>query len=251
MDLSLRSLRSLRLIIGLPLLILALAACSALPPQISNLLASPTPLASHTPTLTPTPTPTDTPTPTPTPQPIVRVQEADHELFNGNWDGAITLYTTALDQQPDPAVAAAARFGLGTAHLRAGDLSGAAGDFTVYLQAYPTDPRLPEAHFHLGSIAQAGGTWGVAIQNYQQYLALRPGVIDAYVWERIGRCYLEWGDYPNAAQAYEQAILGSRAGGLTPLIEQKADVLQLQGDYAGAFALYDLVATSTDSRLAL
>lgn len=225
------------------------SACDSV--EIQSLLASATPSLTHTSTPTLTPTPTQTPTPTPTPQPIVRVQEADHELFNGDWNQAIALYGAALDQQPDAAVAAAARFGLGVARLRAGDLNGAAGEFTVYLQAYPVDPRIPEAYFHLGSIAQAQGTWGVAIQNYQQYLSLRTGAIDSYVWERIGRCYLEWGDYPSAAAAYEQAILADRAGGLTPLVEKKADILRAQQDYEGAFALYDLVAASTDSRLTL
>lgn len=230
---------------------LGLAACTALPTQIVGLFNTATPSA--TPTLPPTltPTPTNTPTPTPTPQPSVRVQEADHELFNGNWDKAISLYNAALDQQPDPQVAAAARFGLGTARLRASDPETAAGDFTLYLQAYPTGSRIPEAYFQLGAIAQAQGAWGLAIQNYQQYLALRPGVIDSYVWERIGRCYLEAGDTANALRAYDQAILSDRAGGLSPLIEQKADLLSQQGEYADAFALYELIATSTDSPLTL
>ncbi len=239
-----------RLITGL-LTLFSLAACTALPAPVANLFASPIPQSTATPTVTVTPTPTLTPTPTPTPPPVVRVQEADHELFNGDWNQAIALYNTALNQQPDPAVAAAARFGLGAARLRAGDLANAAGDFTLYLQAYPTDPRLPEAYFQLGSIAQAQGTWGVAIQNYQQYLTLRPGVIDSYVWERIGRCYLEWGDTANALEAYSQAILADRAGGLLPLIEKKAEILQQQGSFAEALALYDLIATSTDSRLTL
>ncbi|MBM4421866.1 MAG: tetratricopeptide repeat protein [Chloroflexi bacterium] len=240
---------SLRLITASVLLaaVALLSACDSV--EIQTLLATSTPTLTHTPTQTQTPT--QTPTPSPTPQPIARVQEADHQLFNGDWEKAAILYSAALDQQPDPAIAAAARFGLGLARLRAGDLDGAAGGFTLYLQAYPTDPRIPEAYFHLGGIAQAQGTWGVAIQNYQQYLALRPGVIDSYVWERIARCYLEWGDYPNAIAAYEQAILGNRAGGLTPLVEKKAEALRVVGDYDGAVALYDLVAVSTDSHLTL
>ena len=224
-------------------------------PPLAGLIASATPTATATLTETATPTATatstPTPTPSPTPQPIVRVQEGDHQLFNGNWDSAITLYQAALDQQPGTDIAAAARFGIATAHLQAGNLAAAAGDFTLFLQAYPTDPRLPEAYFQLGAIAQAQGTWGVAIQNYGQYLALRPGAIDSYVWERIGRCYLESGDYGLAANAYEQAILAERSGGLNDLVEKKAEALQAQGDLTGALALYDLVANSTDSRLVL
>ncbi|MBI3241546.1 MAG: transglycosylase SLT domain-containing protein [Chloroflexi bacterium] len=229
----------------------ALLACSL--PPLTGLIESATATATFTETATPTATATDTPTPTPTPQPIVRVQEGDHQLFNGDWDSAIALYQTALDQQPGTDIAAVARFGIATAHLQAGDLDAANGDFTLFLQAYPTDPRIPEAYFQLGAIAQAQGTWNVAIQNYGQYLALRPGVIDSYVWERIGRCYLESGDYVPAANAYEQAILAERAGGLNDLVERKAEALQAQGDLVGALALYDLVANSVsaDSTLTL
>jgi len=228
---------------------LILAACSMLPPQITNLVTSPT--FTPTDTATPTATPTNTPTPTPTPEPVVRVQEGDHELFNGNWDKAISLYSTALDQQPNPEVAAAARFGLGMARLRGGDPTSAAGDFTQYLQAYPTDSRQPEAYFQLGVIAQNQQAWDTAIQNYQQFLTLRSGVIDSYVWERIGQCYLAAGNMTDGLKAYDQAILSDRAGGLNPLLEKKADLLQQEGDYAGAFALYDLIAKSSDSHLTL
>ncbi|MBI4770959.1 MAG: transglycosylase SLT domain-containing protein, partial [Chloroflexi bacterium] len=217
--------------------------------------ALPSPTASPTATLTPSPTATvsPTPTPSPTPLPVVRVQEADHALFNGDWNQAIALYQTALDQQAGFAndIAAAARFGLATAHLRAGNLDASAEQFKLFVQAYPTDPRMPEAYFQLGAIAQAQGTWGVAIENYHQYLTLKPGVIDSYVWERIARSYRQWGDLGGAVDAYTNAILADRSGGLTDLVEQKADALSAQGDLAGALALYDLVARSTDSTLTL
>src|SRR3989304_1041787 len=73
---------------------LSLSACS--PSQLASLFATSTPF--HTPTLpyTHTPSPTLTPTPSPTPHPIVRVQEGDHALFNGDWNQAMALYQTAL-----------------------------------------------------------------------------------------------------------------------------------------------------------
>jgi soluble lytic murein transglycosylase len=231
----------------------ALAACSGAP--ISRLLATATPTPTATFTATATPTPTNTPpptsTPTPTPPPVVRVQEGDHQLFNGDWDAAIALYQTALDQQPGTDIAASARFGIATTELRAGNLDRAAAEFTTFLQAFPTDPRVPEAYFQLGAISQAQGTWGLAIQNYEQYLTLRPGAIDSYVWERIGRCYLEWGNYEEASKAYEQAILADRAGGLTGLVEARASVLKTMGNLNGALQLYNLVANSSDSPLTL
>lgn len=228
---------------------IALAACSGLP--ISGLFATatPTPTATFTPTATPRPT--TTPAPSPTPQPVARVQEGDHQLFNGDWEAAIRLYQTALDQQPGTDIAAAARFGIATAQLRSGNLDAAADEFTTFLQAFPTDPRGPEAYFQLAAIAQARGAWGLAIQNYEQYLTLRPGAIDSYVWERIGRCDLEWGRYKEASDAYEQAILADRAGGLTDLVEGRAAVLKTLGDLKGALSLYDLVANSSDSPLTL
>ena len=248
-----RTRRATLLLVGL--LGLVVAACS--PRALTSLFATapPSPTASPTATLTPSPTATasPSPTPSPTPLPAVRVQEADHALFNGDWNQAIALYQTALDQQAGFAndIAAAARYGLATTHLRAGNLDASAAQFKLFAQAYPTDPRMPEAYFQLGTIAQAQGTWGVAIENYHQYLTLKPGVIDSYVWERIARSYRQWGDLGGAVDAYTNAILADRSGGLTDLVEQKAAALSAQGDLAGALALYDLVARSTDSTLTL
>lgn len=231
------------------ILLTLISACS--PNQIAQLLASPTPPKTATPTLAPTRTPTATPTITPTPQPAARVQEADHELFNGNWDRAITLYQSALNANGGNGISAAARFGIAFTRLQANQLDASLSEFIQFIQAYPTNARIAEAHFHVGSIYQVKGDWANAIKNYERYLTLKPGVIDSYIWERIGRSYIEWGKYDQAAEAYSQAILVERSTSLLPLVEKKAEALRAKKDYAGAIALYDLTANSSTSRLTL
>ena len=65
-----RRLKPLRLF-AIPVIILALLSCNAVPAAVRGLFASPTPTATHTPTATSTPT--NTPTPTSTPLPAVNL----------------------------------------------------------------------------------------------------------------------------------------------------------------------------------
>ena len=99
----------LRVFVAATLVAAILTACS--PNQIAQLLASPTPPKTATPTLTPTRTPTATPTITPTPQPAARVQEADHELFNGNWRSGDHTLSIRSQRQRRQRHQRAARFG--------------------------------------------------------------------------------------------------------------------------------------------
>ena len=105
--------------------------------------------------------------------------------------------------------------------MQANQLDAALGEFIQFIQVYPTNARIAEAHFHIGSIYQVKGDWGNAIKNYERYLTLKPNVIDSYIWERIGRCYIEWGKYDQAAEAYSQAIAVERSASLLPLVEKK------------------------------
>lgn len=234
------------LLLGVLTTMATTAACSADGQSPIGLFSpSATPTATFTPAPTATPTPTQTPSPTPTPPPEVRIASADRALFNDDWDRAEIEYTRALRDAPEPNIAAAAQYGLAFTRLRRGATEQAVGDFNLYLQAYPGDARVPEAYFLLGEAHLALQDFGAAVQNYENYLELRPGVIDSYVQERIGDAYRESEDYADAARAYELAIIAERSGNLNFLLLDKADALLKAGDPVGALALYDLVDNST------
>src|SRR5512139_1522970 len=87
-----------RLLLGL-VLASVLGACTNLPE-----LPSIPPGWTRTPTIAPTETPSPIPTATPTPLPIVRVENGDHALFNGEYDLAFAHYQAAYQDSSDPAV---------------------------------------------------------------------------------------------------------------------------------------------------
>ncbi len=226
--------------------IVFISACTR--PNNGNLTlfqASATPTATQTATQTSTPTPIPTQIPTATPHPEVRIESADQALFNGDWARAEVEYAQALAEAEIPEQAAAAQLGLGTTKLRSGDIEGSIGDFNLFLQAYPSDVNIPDAHFLLADAYLVQGIWGLAIENYQRYLALQPGLIDSYVYERMGIAHRENQAPADAARAFELAIVAERAGNLNFLLLDKAAALLQAGDPLGALALYDLVDINT------
>ncbi len=225
----------------------ALAACTATPPP---------------PTVPPTYTtvPTLTPAPTATPTPVSLTAQADAALYAGDAAGAVTLYRSALAQDPGDA---GAQLGLGRALLAAGQtveagqvfsstaaalgassigLEGAAGTAPT---ATPQDPATAAAAvFWLGELARADGDWAGAVARYRQYLSLQPGLIDSYVQERIATSAAALGDDEAAATAWTAAIEAPRADSGADRREALAALRIRAGDLEGALAQFDAILAS-------
>jgi len=234
--------RALPLIFCLLLAGLSLACTQSV--TLPQLFASATPSVTLTPTATATPTLTPTPTQTPTPVPAARIAAADQALFDGDWDQARADYQTVLANSPDPALLAAAQLGSGKARLNAGDLQRAIGDFNTFLQNFPDSPQRADAYFLLGEAYRASWTWAQAIEAYQRYEQLRPGVIDSYVEERIGEAAFYNGNYASAILAYQTALGAPRTGDNYAMRELLAEAYLKNSDTANALAQYDALARS-------
>ncbi|MBM3122172.1 MAG: tetratricopeptide repeat protein, partial [Chloroflexi bacterium] len=175
-----------------------LAACQA--PAITPPVDPPT--AAALPTDTPIPLPTLTPTPSPD---IVLGQAADAQRV-GDWDAARLLYQEFLTLAPDPAARAEALLGLGQTLLQAGLNEDAVGMLTQLLTDHPQAPQAAEAAFLRGVARERLGQPAEARQDLEQFLSLRPGVIDAFVQEKIGDLWRGSGAAPEAAAAYRAAL---------------------------------------------
>ena len=187
--------------------------------------------------------PTATIQPTPTVEPEVILRLADRYLLNGYYEDAAATYQTLLNQAgTTPEDRAAAAYGMGEAALREGLFADSVDALTLFIEQFPQDDRLPEAHFLRGDAYLGLSRWSEAITDFQAHLALRPGLIESYAYERIGDAQLALGQTADALASYAKAADGSR--GLVPQLALRERVAQVDanaGQTADAIAQYDAI----------
>jgi len=222
-------------------IIFILSACQNFPTAI--------PKPSQTPTLTPGPSPTPTAPPTstplPTPPPVVRIESGDQALFYGEYDAAREQYLAAFNDSTDPALKAAALWGLGKTELADGRFQAATDTLTTLTNDYPESTYAARAHFLMGKAYFGLKQFQQAADAYNTYITRIPGVLDGYVQEYRGDALSEIKDYTNALNAYDAAVIASHLDDGLPLQIKIAQTRALFGDYAGALTLYDQIFAAT------
>jgi len=209
--------------------------------------SSPTPSQTLTPTITPSPTPTLTPTVTSTPAPQVRVAEADHALFNGDYEAALGWYTTALDSTSDPSIRVAALLGQGRIHYLTGIYPNALDELRDVIFDHPDSPQSADAYFYLAETYMKLYRYAEAAEAFSGYLNLRPGVLDGYINERRGDALAATGEYSAALDAYTSAVLAPRLPTDFSIELKLAGMYVILGDYATAQVVYDDIFNRTSS----
>lgn len=192
-----------------------------------------------------TPAQTDTPQPLAIPNmpPQDEITQAESALFNGDYVLAVAHYQGVLNQpSSSESLRASAYYGLGQAALREGLFNQAVEALSQFIQRYPTDPRLPQAHFQRGDAYMGAFNWQSAIRDFEIYLQLRPGLIDSYAYERIGDAYLSLGSPDQAFENYVEATNSTRSTvSLFALRERIAASYLNQGEYNLATQQYDAI----------
>lgn len=188
--------------------------------------------------------------PTPYIAPDVQLQIADRYLIDGRFENAVFTYQSLLnegDAVPTD-IRAQAAFGMGQSALREGLFSNAVQAFTILIDGFPQDFRAHQAFFLRGDAYLGLSQWQLAVNDFQQYLVLRPGWIDSYVYERIGDAQLAMSQFDPALASYAQATAFDR--GLIPnlvLREKVAQVYITAGRYSDAIAQYDAILAVADN----
>lgn len=239
-----------RLLMSLALSLI-LIACR-LPQSITPTLqpaATPTPPSEQIdaqepelPTAEPTSTPPPLPTATSITLPTGQLAEAERALHNGDWSTALAAYQAALDSARDGETQSAALAGLGRVYYLSGDAYNAQQVLSSMLEAYPQTPVSADAYYFLARSYSALNQFSDAAQAYLGYLALRPGLLDAYIQEWRGDVLQAAGDSSAALSAYQAALNSPR---LTPDLDLETKLAQayaLAGDPATALILYDDIA---------
>ncbi|MFV1857940.1 MAG: tetratricopeptide repeat protein, partial [Anaerolineales bacterium] len=219
-------------------LLLAALACS-LPLGAAS---TPTPV----PTLTPSPVPSSTPSPTPAP--ALRNEAARSALANGDWDLAGREFERVIAESDDPIVIGEALFGRGEALLRDEQLAEAERAFSEFLSSYPDHPRLPAALILRAQTNSLLGNNEAAAADYESYMAERSGVIDLYVNEWLGDALRRASRPLEAVPNYEAALLSAGQANILGLRIKIGRAYLEAGDYAQALEQFDQVyAQSSDA----
>jgi soluble lytic murein transglycosylase len=219
-----------------------------LTPIVVNQTQADAPVQSQT---VPTPQP-DTAEPTrPIPTPVTELSsstapslEDAHALaHDGYYDEARAAYLPLSSTNPEAAE------GYAILALREGDFEDALSVLTAYLNANAENPEAAQAYFLRGEANLGVARWTSAVNDYRQYLRLRPGLIDSYVHERIGDAFFALNMTADALASYDSAIATLRARvQLAALRERAAQVYRAAGQPAQAAAIYDSIAAEAANR---
>ncbi|HEX2697040.1 MAG TPA: tetratricopeptide repeat protein, partial [Anaerolineales bacterium] len=228
-----------RILLGLGL-ILSIFACSL--PKLGSPIS---PSITSTPGVTATFTASPVPPPTETPVPVVRIGSGDHALFSGDVDTAMLQYRAAFTDSTDPAIQAAAVWGLARAQSMDARYFDAVTTLRQLISDYPSSPYLGPAYFLEGEMYSDMQRYDDSAAAYQAYLSARPGVLDSYVQERRGDALTSAGNYSDALAAYAAAKDAPHLDDEQALDIKIAKSRAQIGDYATALSMYDSISTNT------
>ncbi|MDH4138165.1 MAG: tetratricopeptide repeat protein, partial [Anaerolineae bacterium] len=161
---------------------------------------------------------------------------------NGDYQSAIAAYKAVLASEPNQEQMGEARYHLGESYLASGSYELAVDTLKDFLREHRgSDRRYPQTFFLIARAYQGMGDWAKAVQYYRTYLARRD-VIASYVYELIGDCYINLFSYPEAINAYEDALREAPDAGFQVHLREKiADVYLRQQNYEPAIAQYDAI----------
>lgn len=200
----------------------SLVGCSLMtqPDEPTYLIVTSEPTATL-PGPSPTPPPPTVP-PTPTVVPELAVADGDRYLLNGYYEDAVQTYRAVLLQGDAAGAArASAAYGMGKAALREGLFQDAVDALTILISQFPDSAQTPQAYFLRGEAYLGLSRWADAISDFQTYLSKRSGLIDSYVYERIGDAQLGLGQQSEAFASYEQAASASRTAPQLALLRER------------------------------
>lgn len=202
---------------------------------------APTRAANAEPTLTPTPVlPTEVlavPPPTIPADSSAAFQQGIMLRRDGDYVRAATAFRSALQQDPEPALAREAQFRLGEALYLAADFTNAQPALEAVIQDNDKDSYADRAHYFLGDIFTQQQKYDAALEQlriYRQHTRALVGVID----REIGDVLLASGDSAAAIQQYETALKDTTltSAQKVAVLEKIADVQTSRQEYTAAAA---------------
>jgi soluble lytic murein transglycosylase len=229
------------------LLLLAVLLAASLACRVDRIFNPALPTFTPTTEVAAAPTITPTPPPITTPEPGARITSGDQAYFIGDWDLALNEYAQALDQTAENEVKAAAMLGLGRTYLRTGQTQAALDTVNNAIAAYPGTNSLADLYFVQGEIFEILDRPAEAADAFLRYQQLRPGLIDAAIYERIGDNLTAAQNYQPAIDAYLLAIQSPALSDTLYLNLRIGSAYLALGDLQTAYVTYEDVFNRTSN----
>src|SRR5271157_1190166 len=208
-------------------------------PRLSAVTSTPT--ASQTPTVTPSLTPS------PTPLPAAQNSQGEQDLFVGNYDQALHDFQSAMSSTQDAETQAEAMLGIGRVDYLTGNWQGAVQLLNTLVQQYQESQARVKAYYFLGQSYTQLNNPALAAEDYGHYLSLQPGVLDAYVQELRGDALLSAGDPDGAILAYQAAIKAPRLSDPASVEIKVGQAYASKKDYDNAIRTYMSIYQNSNS----
>lgn len=231
--------RSLLLLIAFSIILTACAGTiePALPPVQEPTLSVVTATPTSFPGLTEE-------TPTIAPQ-EVRIRDGDEALAFGDYDQALEIYTNNYEYSSFSSIRAAALFGMSLTYLKTENYPLALSNARELVTQFPQETPAQRAHILLAWIYEKLDRTDEALDGYNTYLTNQPGIIDSYVFEKIGDNHLKNANLPEALNAYKAAYFSSKLDNGESISIKIANVFTQVGSNETALSLYqDIYHTS-------
>jgi len=222
------------------LVLVSIAACTG-----TN-TAPGTDLPTDIPVITLNPTPTISATATPPPQPEALLSQGDYALFVGDYERAREVFQSTLSNTTAEDLVAKSNLGIGQAYYYLENYG--PGLNNLRLAAAANDPAIAaRAQYILGLTYTELQRYEDALNAYQNYLALQPGLIDSHVHELRGDLFNTIRDYDQVITSLEEAYRTDPDGGSERLAVKIARAYQETGDLETALALYQDIYNTSDN----
>jgi TolA-binding protein len=182
----------------------------------------------------------------------VRFRVASMRFDGGDYMRAAVDFSTVIEEETSPEIAAASLFNLAMCRRMLGQTSDAFDTLERYHSLYPGDERATDVAYQLGDIHENAGRTEAAISEYETALASDNGDLTAELYYRLGTCRETLGDETGAVAAFKKAIDAKDKTDPVRLsaVARCAALYEKKGEYKNAIAAYrDLVENAEDPEL--
>ena len=177
----------------------------------------------------------------------VRIRDGDEALAFGDYDQALEIYSNNYEFSSDTKVRAVALYGMALTYFIIENYPLALSNARELVAQFPQEIPAQRAHLILAWTYEKLDRNDEAMDSYNTYLSLRPGIIDSYVYEKIGDIHVKNTNYPEALTAYKTAYFAPKLVTGESISIKIADVYSQMGNNETALSLYQDIYHTSES----